>query len=187
MMMLYIKLIKNHVLKLDAIDIIVFSVLINLNFYILLKREFQVFICILILRRYLLKHSITKYLESIIFISGRKLRFIVFLNLIINNLIFILISLFMWLIDLVSSNYFIENIMILNALITISVFIKYSFPYRFINSYFILNILQQIIYFVTFFVFYYLPIEYQLVMSFFLYFYLFKTTNRTLIYDDINK
>jgi len=87
-MKIYLKLICKHIFNLGAIDIVVFSILINQNFTNLITREIQILISILILRKYLLNHEITKSLESILFITGAKVRIVVLLNLFFNNIIF---------------------------------------------------------------------------------------------------
>lgn len=183
--MFFFRLIKYGVLKLEIIDIIIFSILLNLHFDSLLRREIQTLIAILILRKHLLQHIFTKFLEPIFFISGAKINTMVLANLLINNMIFILISCVMIFVGALEINIVCVNLYILNFLIGISSFIKYASIFRLAKHRFTLNIVQQACYYSTFFIFYLLDLEFKILSVLLIYVLIFRITNRTLNYDDL--
>ena len=181
----YLILFLRELVNLNFIDIIVFSVFINLNLSDYFIREIQLLIAIFIIRKILIKHIYTDKIKTLLFISGFKIKKVILLNLIFNNLTFISISVIMFFFKLLNTFIFIENLIILNLLICVSFFIKYILPLNNIKDSFLKNFVESIIYF-TFFSISFFGNTTSLFTIFSFYIFVFIFYNRTLNYYDIN-
>jgi hypothetical protein len=181
----YLSLFWNELIKLNSIDVLFFSILINLNLPNYFTREIQIVLAIFIIKKALIEHIQTDTIKTLLFLAGVKARKVVLLNLIFSHFIFIAISIIMLFFKITAIHLVIENLIILNFLICLSATIKYIIPLYKIEDFFMKKLFQSIIYFV-FFGLVFLNQILSLVIIFLFYTYLIRFFNRTLNYYDIN-
>lgn len=181
----YLVLFFKEMIKLNSIDILIFCFLINLNISSYLIREIQILFAALIIRKVLIDHIHTKSIKSVLFLSGTKTNKVIALNFLFNHSIFVLISVIMLLLKITTVDYILENLIILNLLISISAIIKFLIPFYLIEDSFFRNLSQTFIY-VTFFGLFFLGQSISLTFILTSYALIYYFLNRTINYYDIN-
>lgn len=170
--------------NLNSIDILIFSILINLNNFDYFSREIQVLFAIFIIRKSLIAHIHTNSIQIMFFLSGVKTRKLIFLNLIYHHLIYLPIAFLMLFLKFTSIHFFIENLIVFNLAICISALLKFTIPFYKIEEVFLRKMLQTIIYF-TFFGLFFYSLKLSLMVILLFYTLIINYFNRTLNYDDI--
>lgn len=185
-MKVLLKLIRIELVNLKFIDLLVFSVFININSFKYFSREIQILLSALIVRKALIEHVHLQNIKQILFLSGVKIKKAILLNIVVNNFIFIItLLLFLFINSGADTFFYIENFIILNFLICIATSIKYILPFNKIRDSFLRNLLQSIIYFILFSLIFLNHIL-SIVLILIFYVYIYQFFNRTFNYDDIN-
>jgi len=184
----YIKLFKINIVHLNIIDILIFSVFVNLNYFDSVPEILRLLIAIFIIRKSLMSNIYTRFLENIIFISGTKIKKLVLLNFGINNLFFLTIAALLFFLKLSFLGVIVKNLFILNALICISFLLTFVMPFQEIKKPLFRSSVSVLSYYLLF-SFLSVGMIYPLISLclilgiFFLFIHYF---NRTLCYDDFN-
>jgi hypothetical protein len=182
----FINLFKLNIINLNSVDIVIFSIFINLYYFNFLPEMLKVFIAIFIVRKALMTYTYTQFLENIFFVSGVKIKKLVLINFYFNNIIFLVIAVFLLLFKLSILSAVVKNLFILNALISISFILRFVIPFQEIKQPLFRNSIRVFLYYI-FFGFLGIGLSYPLIgtavilVFFFLLIYYF---NRTLCYDD---
>jgi len=183
-MRIFIKQFFESIKYLYVFDLILFIVFINLKTIDPLSREMHVYLAILIIRKFMFELRFTKQIEIIYFLSGTKISKLVFLNFILNNFIFLIITGFMILLKETTIELFADNIIILNILFSLSVGLRFYINNLNIKNHFFKEFIVIFVYFLLF-GFFYINLKYSLIIVVVAYLYLFIFDIKTLKYNDL--
>ncbi len=147
---IFLLILKRSIIELAFLDIFLFAIIGNLNYFLFLPFSFKIIILITLIQSTLIYQKHTKFIEPIFFIASGSVKTLVFLNFLINNLLYFTISIFLFLLNFTSLLSILKIAFILNLLILISFFIKFTIPFYKINSLSLRKFVLTIIYF-TFF------------------------------------
>lgn len=184
----YINLFKINLINLNSIDILIFSIFSNLNYFNSLPEMLKLFIAIFIMRKPLMSYVYTQSLEDIFFVSGAKIKKLVLINFCFNNIIFLIISIFLFFLNLSLSVVIVKNLFVLNTLICISFLLKFVIPFQEIKQPLFRNTIKTFLYYFLF-GFLSMGMVYPLISSaivFCVFFLLIYYFNRTLCYEDFH-
>lgn len=184
----YINLFKINLINLNSIDILIFSIFSNLNYFNSLPEMLKLFIAIFIMRKPLMSYVYTQSLEDIFFVSGAKIKKLVLINFCFNNIIFLIISIFLFFLNLSLSVVIVKNLFVLNTLICISFLLKFVIPFQEIKQPLFRNTIKTFLYYFLFGLLS-MGMAYPLISTaivFCVFFLLIYYFNRTLYYDDFH-
>lgn len=183
-MRIFIKQFFESIKYLYVFDLIIFIVFISLKTIDPLNREMQVYLAILIIRKFMFELRFSKQIEIIFFLSGSKINKLVFLNFILNNFLFLIITGFMILLEVTTFELFLDNIIILNILFCISVGLRFYINNLNINNHFLKEFIVIFVYFLLF-GFFNINLKYSFSIAVVAYLYLFIFDIKTLKYNDL--
>jgi len=115
----YLQLFRRDLLNLSYIDIIIFSIFINLNTHHYFNREIQLVLAILIIKKSLIKHIYTDSIKILFFLAGSKTKIIILLNLIFNQLIYLFIAFLMYFLKVTTFHLVITNFIVFSLILCI--------------------------------------------------------------------
>ena len=183
----YFNLFVKNIVNLNIIDILIFSVFININYFEFLTRVIQILIAITIVRKTLIEHSYTSFIETAFFVAGARIKEFVLINFFFNQLIFFGVSMILMLFNLVSLKIITENLFILNLVICISFLIKFVIFSLDKIKYFYKSVIKGVLFY-TLFGFLSIGISFPRLgslIALFVFFFIIHYYNRTLNYEDI--
>lgn len=143
-------ILKKNLISLSVLDIIIFSFYINTNYFFSFPEILKISIAVFLIQQTLLNYSYTKFIESIFFISGIKVKKLVLINFFINNLFFLTISFSLKIIEMTTIQNISKNFFILNALILISFLLKFIIPFQNIKHSFLRKVISLILFYFLF-------------------------------------
>ncbi len=146
-------LIKN-MKNMKIIDILIYSLIININFFNL-NRNLQILLSISIIRKLLIDYKYSEELHMTFFLAEGSIKDIALISFFFNNLFYICTS---WILVIcIELSFFIvlEGMLILNLLILISYLIKYflSEPLIIFKAYSLNKLISSILYYISFSIF----------------------------------
>jgi len=143
-------ILKKNLINLSILDIIFFSLFININYFFSLSEIVKIYISVYIIHKTILNYSYTKFIELVFFISGTKVKKLVLINFFMNNFFFLIISLFLGILKITTFQVISKNFFILNSLMVISFFLKFIISFQNINNSFFRKILITILFYFLF-------------------------------------
>lgn len=147
---IYLEIIRKSFIELLFVDILLFILIANSDFFFLFPKPIKVFIMIFLTRKTLLNHTYTEFLEPLFIVAGGDIKRLVFINFFYNNVFFILTSLLLLAFNITTFEKSAENIFMLNLLIFVSFMVKFNMPIHQIKDIYIYKTLQIVIYYISF-------------------------------------
>lgn len=145
----YTLIFRKNLKALSIIDIMVFTVFINSNYFSFIPNPVRLSISIFLIQKPMLKLDYTKFIEPVFIVFGGRIKKIVMINWFINNFIFSILSILLIIMNITSFAKVCENVFVLNTLICISFLIKFVFPLNNINNLHIRKIIKFSLYYTS--------------------------------------
>ncbi len=178
----YLMILRRSSIELLFIDIVLFTVISNLNYFNFISPFFRLIIAAFFLQKPLLNLNFTKFIEPLFIISGSDIKRVAFINFFLNNLSYFLISVLLIILKYADIELVLQNAFVLNLLISLSYVIKFNIQ---IKDNRIKNSLKSVLYYSLIPLTHLLPYSFlNMVILLIVFFFLINYFNRSYnIYD----
>lgn len=188
----YVTLFRKSLSNLMLIDIILYSVIENINipYLAFLPRTTIVLIGIILIKKSISDYNLTLYLENVFFIAGAEIKKLVLFNFYLNNFIYTICSVVLCVLKLTTITIVLKGFYVLNLLMCITFLLKFVFFNKQTKMpLFLKSTLKAILYYIVF-SFFVFGISFPYISTptiIIIFFILINYYNRTFNYYDINQ